>query len=68
MVDETIYAEIVAYIPGGERSDFVNDSLGVALKAFRRKKAAENMDKLREEFKFSMSTDQFLKLRNAGRP
>lgn len=68
MVNETLVAEINVYIPSGERSDFVNEAIEEALADYKQKKAFEGMDKLRKKYKIHLSTSEFIRLKNEGRP
>lgn len=67
MVDKDLIIEIKTFVPEGERSNFVNNALEEALDVFKRKRASEEMDKLRESLNIKMSTKEMLKLKNYGR-
>jgi hypothetical protein len=45
----------------------VNEALKEALDLFRRRKSVENMEKLRQEMKITISNDELIKLKNYGR-
>lgn len=67
MVDNALLAQFFQIVPSGERSDFVNQALKVALTDYGRKRAASEMDKLCESMNLKFSTDEFFKLKNHGR-
>lgn len=67
MVNEDLLVEIKQYIPDGERSDFVNEALEGAIELFRRKKAVEEMDRIRNEDPVKITTEEFIRLKNYGR-
>lgn len=67
MIKITLLDDIRHLIPDGQRSDFVNDSLEEALETFRRRKAFEAIDELREQLNLKMSMKEFKKLKNYGR-
>ena len=67
MVDEKLLFEIKQYIPDGERSNFVNEALEDAIDLFRRRKAVEGMEELRQKMQVKMSTEEFIELKNYGR-
>lgn len=68
MVDRKIVIELQEWIPQGERSDFVNKALQEAMLRYKRVKAGEKMDELREKSKIRLSTAEIIKLKNYGRP
>ena len=67
MVSKSLLVEIKQYVPEGQRSDFVNEALEEAVSLFKRKKACEEMEKLRQEMGVTMPTEEFIKLKNYGR-
>ncbi len=67
MLDEKIILKIKQYVPQGERSDFVNEVLEEALDLLARTLACESMDRLREENPVSITTEEFIELKNYGR-
>jgi metal-responsive CopG/Arc/MetJ family transcriptional regulator len=67
MVSKKLLEELSAFVPQGQRSDFVNEALKEALDLFRRRKSVENMEKLRQEMKITISNDELIKLKNYGR-
>lgn len=68
MVDQTILIKFKEFVPAGERSDFVNASLKEALQTVARQKAFDAMDEFRKKAKIRMSTKEFIRLKNYGRP
>lgn len=68
MIGKDILVEIKKWIPAGERSNFVNDTLEKALLRYRRGKAFQMIDELREKAKLRMTTAQMIRLKNYGRP
>lgn len=68
MIDRDVFNKIEQYVPAGKRSDFVNEALNEAIIQYGRRKASEEMDKLRKKAKISMTTEEFIKLKNYGRP
>lgn len=68
MVDEHILIRIKECIPAGERSDFVNGALEKEIIRYRREKAFDAMDELREKADIRMSIKEMLKRKNYGRP
>ncbi|MBI2634523.1 hypothetical protein HYW82_02540 [Candidatus Peregrinibacteria bacterium] len=70
MIDRCILVKMEKLIPPGQRSDFVNKALDEAIVQFGRRKASEGMDKLAKELAaegFTMSTEEFIRLKNYGR-
>ena len=67
MLDEKVILKIKQYIPQGERSDFANEAFEEALDLFARTKACEEMDKIRTENPVSITTEEFIRLKNYGR-
>ena len=68
MVNKELLYKIQAIIPAGERSDFVNQALDDAIVKYGRIKASRAMDEFAKSHKISMSTEEFIKLKNYGRP
>lgn len=68
MISDDLIMEITIYIPSGERSDFVNEAIDHALARFKQKKAFEAMANLRKKHKLHLSTKEFIRLKNEGRP
>ena len=68
MVNQELLAEVRIFIPEGERSNFVNKAISDALVDYKRQKAFDDMAKLRKETKLSMTTKEFIRLKNEGRP
>lgn len=68
MIDKNILVRIVELLPAGKRSDFVNEALTDAIIHYGRKRASDEMDKLREKMKLRMTTKEIIKLKNYGRP
>lgn len=67
MIDIRVLQDLKMYVPEGDRSNFINDNLEHAIKIFKRKKASEEMDKMREELNIKLSTEEIIKLKNYGR-
>ncbi len=67
MVNRDILVELKQWIPAGERSNFVNGALEKAILRFKREKAFQAMDELREKAKIMMTTKDFIRLKNYGR-
>lgn len=67
MISKEILKSLHQVIPAGERSDFVNEALEDALIDYSRKKAFEQIEKFRKEWKLKMTTDEIIKLKNYGR-
>ncbi len=67
MLDSGLFKEIKKYVPDGERSDFANVAFQEALIDFKRKKAYEELKKLRKKNKIYISTKEILKARDYGR-
>lgn len=67
MISKEILKNLHQAIPAGQRSDFVNKALDEALIDYGRRKASEEMDKLREKWKLKLSTKEMIKLKNYGR-
>lgn len=68
MVNESLLVELNIYIPAGERSDFVNQAIEGSITQYKMKKAFEGMDKLRKKLKISITNEEIIRLKNAGRP
>lgn len=67
MVDAQLLKALSHYVPNGGKSDFLNEILEKALIHYKRKKAFQAMDELREREKLRLSTAEFIKLKNYGR-
>jgi len=67
MVEKTVLKQLMLWIPAGDRSDFVNNVLGEALRAAARRKALEGIDALRDKYKIKMTTAEMIRLKNYGR-
>ncbi len=67
MVDIQVLQDIKHYVPEGQRSDFINECLEEALTSFKRKKASELMDQMREKLNIKLTTKEIIKLKNYGR-
>lgn len=67
MLDRELVLEMKQYVPEGERSDFANLAFEQALIDFKRKKAYEEIKKLRELNKVRLSTKEILEARDYGR-
>ena len=67
MIDNEILQELKEFIPEGQRSDFINESIQEAISTFKRKKAFEGIEELRQKLKLKMSMKEFKKLKNYGR-
>lgn len=67
MINKEISVKIQEAIPKGQRSDFVNKTLEEALLRQNRQKAGKEMDKLREQNKIKLTTEEIIKLKNYGR-
>lgn len=68
MIDKELLCKVQAVIPAGERSDFVNQALEDAIVKYGRIKASRAMDEFAKSHKITMSTEEFIKLKNYGRP
>lgn len=68
MINEDIIEAIRFYLPGGERSEFINTLFEEALKNIARKKAFQAMDELREKANIHMTTEEMIRRKNYGRP
>lgn len=68
MINQDILVRIKEFIPAGERSDFVNKALGEAILRYARRRASIAMDELAKKMNLRMSTEEFIKLKNYGRP
>lgn len=68
MLGEHIITELQMWIPSGERSNFVNGALEMAIRHYKREQAFKMMDELRKKMKIKMSTKEMIKLKNYGRP
>jgi hypothetical protein len=68
MIGHDILIEISKWIPAGERSNFVNGVLEAAILRYRREKAFQAMDELREKAKLRMTDKEIIRLKNYGRP
>lgn len=68
MLGEHIITELQMWIPPGERSNFVNESLDESLRRYKREKAFQMMDELREKAKIKTTDAEFIRLKNYGRP
>lgn len=68
MISHPLLKELEELIPRGERSDFINEAIEEALTRFSRKKAGEEMDKLRKALHLKLGNDkQLLKEIHYGR-
>ena len=67
MIGHDILVEISKWIPAGERSNFVNGALEAALLRYRREKAFQAMDALREKAKIKTTDEEIIRLKNYGR-
>ena len=67
MLDRSLFLEIKAYVPEGERSDFANEAFEEALMDFKRRKAYEEIKKIRKMNKVHVSTEEILQARDDGR-
>lgn len=67
MIDQETLKKLYQLIPAGKRSDFVNESLKEAIVLFSRKKASQEIDKLRDVLNLKLSTEEIIKLKNYGR-
>lgn len=67
MINQEILEMLKKWIPAGDRSDFVNGALEEAVRRYRREKAFQLIDELREKSKLKMSTSEMIKLKNYGR-
>lgn len=68
MVDLHVLEKFQKWIPAGERSDFVNHTLEEAVRRYKRKKAFDAMDELRERAHIRMTSKEMIKRKNYGRP
>lgn len=68
MIGHDILVEITKWIPAGERSNFVNGALEDAIRRYKREKAFQMIDELREKAKIRMTTSQMIRRKNYGRP
>lgn len=68
MIRDDLIAEMATYIPSGERSDFVNEAIEEAIQDYKTRKAFAGMDALRKKYKLRLSTQEFIRLKNEGRP
>lgn len=68
MIDGYLVVVMNETIPEGERSDFMNKALEKALIQYRREKAFQAIDELRERLKLKMTTAEMIRLKNYGRP
>ncbi len=67
MINRETLMQFYHLIPAGERSDFLNISLKEALIQYARRKASEQIDEFRKEWKLKLSTKEIIKLKNYGR-
>lgn len=67
MINRETLMRFYQLIPAGERSDFLNGTLKEALINYGRRKASEQIDKFRKEWKLKLSTKEIIKLKNYGR-
>ena len=67
MVNHETLEALKEWIPAGDRSNFVNGALEYAVRRYKREKAFQLIDELREKAKIRMSTAEMIKLKNYGR-
>lgn len=67
MISKEVLQHLHQVIPSGERSNFVNKALEEALIQFARRKACEEMDSLRKEWKLKITNEELISLKNYGR-
>lgn len=67
MLDNNIVIKLMAWIPAGKRSEFVNGAIDNAIKDYLRREATEYMDAFRKKFKWRMTDEEIRKAREYGR-
>ncbi len=68
MADTSLLEEMDELVPGGSRSDFINEAIEHFLTRFSRKKAGEEMDAIRKVLHLKLGSDeQLLKKIRHGR-